>query len=631
MLLRPLVGGLAGALAVVLTMAAGEAWAGSPWAPCEPTGYQCSVVDVPLDRTGAIPGTIGLSATRVVATNNPSHTAVVGLAGGPGQAALPVTALFAQALAPALANRDLLVFDQRGTGASGPLSCPRAMKSRVGAGAVSACAAEIGPARGSFTTADSVEDIEALRVAGGYDKLVLAGVSYGTKVALAYAARYPQRVESLVLDSVVLPEGEDVFRRSSLAALPRVLGELCSRAACRGITGSAARDIARLAQHLRRHALRGSAVDGHGRRVPVELTSTGLFQALVAGDLNPQLRAELPGSMRAALTGDSTPILRLLARAAGLGIGDEIPGEAINPVLYIATTCEDSALPWPRASTSRSERLAAARTAARAVPAAAFLPFNRTTGLVSGLVPTCLGWTEASPAPAPLTPLPQVPTLVLDGQADLRTPLEDAQQLAARIPGAQLVALPHTGHSTLTSDLSGCAQAAVVGFFGSGAAPPCQSTTNELPPTPRPPRSLAAVRPQHGVPGGAGQALAALRMTIQDAASEVTGVALAEAATPHRIGGLRAGYGLVRRHTIVMRRMSYVPGVEISGSFHFDGSSQLRIGGRSAPHGRVTVTKGGHVSGRIGGRRVRATLGRAARASVRPARLARAFTRSRLG
>ena len=34
-------------------------------------------------------------------------------------------------------------------------------------------------------------------------------------------------------------------------------------------------------------------------------------------------------------------------------------------------------------------------------------------------------------------PLPNVPTLVLDGEADLRTPVDDAHAVAARIPGAQ--------------------------------------------------------------------------------------------------------------------------------------------------------------------------------------------------
>ena len=45
-----------------------------------------------------------------------ARDAVLALAGGPGQAALPLGEFIAKAIAPALGTRDLLVFDQRGTG-----------------------------------------------------------------------------------------------------------------------------------------------------------------------------------------------------------------------------------------------------------------------------------------------------------------------------------------------------------------------------------------------------------------------------------------------------------------------------------------------------------------------------------
>ena len=118
---RPTLAALAAAVAV-LVLAPG-ADAAIPYAPCDPAGFQCGQLAVPLDRTGAVPGTVTLSVKRVVASSNPTATAVVALAGGPGQAALPVATEFASILGPSLATRDLLVFDQRGTGSSGRLSC----------------------------------------------------------------------------------------------------------------------------------------------------------------------------------------------------------------------------------------------------------------------------------------------------------------------------------------------------------------------------------------------------------------------------------------------------------------------------------------------------------------------------
>ena len=104
------------ATALALAPAANAAIA---YAPCDPAGFQCGQLPVPLDRTGVVPGTLTLNVKRVVAASNPTATAVVALAGGPGQAAIPVASEFASILGPSLATRDLLVYDQRGTGGRG--------------------------------------------------------------------------------------------------------------------------------------------------------------------------------------------------------------------------------------------------------------------------------------------------------------------------------------------------------------------------------------------------------------------------------------------------------------------------------------------------------------------------------
>src|SRR3954453_20659437 len=89
-------------------------------------GFPRRPPSVPLDHSHTVDGSVTLSAERVTAAQNPTHTAIVGLAGGPGQAALPLAPAFAARLGPGLADKDLLLFDQRGTGRSGPLDCPAA-------------------------------------------------------------------------------------------------------------------------------------------------------------------------------------------------------------------------------------------------------------------------------------------------------------------------------------------------------------------------------------------------------------------------------------------------------------------------------------------------------------------------
>ena len=101
---------------------------------------------------------------------------------------------------------------------------------------IKSCAEQIGPERAFYTSLDCVADIEALRKALGYEKLVLWGTSYGTKVAEEYAQEYPQHVEALVLDSVVPPTGPDPLDRTTFEAIPRILRQLCAYRQCAQIT-----------------------------------------------------------------------------------------------------------------------------------------------------------------------------------------------------------------------------------------------------------------------------------------------------------------------------------------------------------------------------------------------------------
>ena len=118
---------LALACAVVLVASASAASAADAaisFTRCAHSTLQCARVPVPLDPTGVTPGTITLTVERKLATQgNTSNTALVALAGGPGQAAVPLAEDLAASLKDGLAHQDLIVFDQRGTGSSNPLKC----------------------------------------------------------------------------------------------------------------------------------------------------------------------------------------------------------------------------------------------------------------------------------------------------------------------------------------------------------------------------------------------------------------------------------------------------------------------------------------------------------------------------
>jgi len=614
------------AFTALLAVVALACWASSSQASsslsfgaCASTqAFTCATLAVPLDRTGALPGTISLSVERKLAGAQPSQDAVLALAGGPGQATLPLGDQISRTVAPALAARDLLLFDQRGTGASDPLSCSAFEElSTLGVAALyERCALGIGPARGDFTTVESVEDIEALRRATGYAKLVLYGTSYGTKVALDYAERYPQHVEALVLDSVVPGEGKEPLQVASFQAIGPVLGELCGAGACAGITANPLGEVARLTARLRGGRLRGSVYDGSGRRHTVSLSEEDLFGVLAAGDLNPALRALLPAAVHSALNRDPDPLLRLALLAAGL-----IPNQpsraaaaaqssgGVNEVLFAATTCEETPFPWQRTA-SPATRLAEAEAALNAKPSGDFYPFDRATALVTSPIPACSRWPDASPPPPAAAPLPDVPTLLLSGDQDLRTPTALARQVVAEIPGAQLLTVPFTGHSVLGSDLSGCATRALAAFFAAGPVQQCGATVNPFAPTPVTPTRLSFVHAPAGLGGRPGQTLVAVLDALVDLNRQVIGATIqAEGELPpgSSFGGLRGGYARLTGSALVLHRFSFVPGVELTGSFPISGgqlhAATIRIGGSQAAAGSIRIgSEFKRAVGTLGGR-----------------------------
>lgn len=610
---------------------------------------RCARLSVPLDPAGARPGRIAIHVERIRARGRRRQGAIFALAGGPGQAAAPFTADFGAELQPLLRSRDLVVMDQRGTGRSGVLRCralERANFLRPDPRAPERCARQIGERRSFYTTRESVADIEAVRRRLRLKRISLYGVSYGTKVALAYAARYPARVEKLLLDSVLAPEGPDPFYRESTAALPRALADLC-RGHCSAISAQPADDLGRLVRRLARRPLRGYVVSREGRRVPAAIDRAGLFQVVLAGDIEPSLRSGLPAAVRSALAGDAQPLLRLALRARRVE-GQPEPPALFSVALYAATTCEEAPLPWPRA-VGPAERLRRARGALAELPEDVFRPFDRGTALGSDVLALCREW-PAGPEPPALAQgaLPPVPALLLAGEQDLRTPLESARAVAERLPRGRLLRVRDTGHSVLGTDFSGCAARAMRNFFANrSVGRRCGGAGEVFRPSPFTSATLSGIAPTGGA-GRRGRTLEAVRLTLGDVVES--------AAAAQRGGGLRAGsYSARARGFDEVEELSdtlseeeidsridaalarvyidlrldgveYVRGVRVSGRLRVGSTDRitgtLHVSGGPASAGVLRVRGSGSrivLSGRLDGRRVsqRGSLDGSASAAAR--------------
>jgi pimeloyl-ACP methyl ester carboxylesterase len=598
---------------VSLATAASSAQAAVRTHPCQDDpSSRCGTLRVPLDRSGTLKGTIPLRFGYSGRLRG--RTPILALSGGPGQAGVSLLTDFADSLRPA-GRRATVVLDQRGTGYSGVLRC-RALEHAdlLKAGKEAGqCARKLGPRRDYYFSDDSVADIDQLRAALGIKRWSVYGVSYGTRVATLYAQRHPDRVDRLILDSVVEPGGPDPLYGPTFAAVPRVLDEVCTHGLCRSVTKDIVADTSKLVARLAKGSLKGVLVDTRGKRHKRTFGRNRLFSTLLTGDFDESLRAELPTAIRSALRGDSAPIIRLAHRASKIEGGGDDP-HFLSAAVYAATVCTEETFPWDW-SADLTTRLAQAKAAVDAIPPERLYPFDRATAFDSDEIALCSRWPGVRrPLLPPPGPLPNVKTLLLEGQDDLRTPVEGAQKLAALLPQSTLLAVPGTGHAVLGADLTRCSDRALRAFFTDKAIQTnCRRRVRIRPDGPIP-VSFKRLKPAAAA-GNRGRTVSAAVLTVFDVLEQSADSLLSDPFGLIRGGGLRGGRFFETRNSIALRNVVYIPGVRVSGAVGEGGGARLTIAGGKASRGHIRI-RDGRVSGVLGGRRVNGRI----RSLAEPAR-----------
>ena len=412
--------------------------------PCpKATGYTCATLDVPLDRAHPARGTLHLKVGMGDNVHAP-HGVLLVLSGGPGQPGLPILQGYvSRALSAERSQYRIVVFDQRGTGA-GALDC-RALQHQMGssdltppsAAAVRGCAKKLGSRRQFFGTDDVVADMEALRNALGVDKWSLDGISYGTYVGERYGLAHPTHVSKLVLDSVVPQVGEIDLGVAEFAAVKRVLRSVCGT-----------RCVADLAAVVRRDHLGPQLLDA--------LT----FDSIA----DPTYRTfwNVPAALAAARRGNRARLNAFLS-AASLYQRDT-PAAALDQGLHASALCADWRYPWGTSAAPLAGRTAKLRAAVARIPAAKLYPFDARTASGNGFIRQCLPWAPTAPTPLPHGKL-RVPTLLVNGDHDLSTPLAWARKELALTTHGKLVVVPGAGHSVQSRAVSNVGRQAVAQFL----------------------------------------------------------------------------------------------------------------------------------------------------------------------
>jgi pimeloyl-ACP methyl ester carboxylesterase len=171
----------------------------------EGKSFYCADVSVPENRRNKD------SAKKIkihvaVIKGKEGGTPTVELVGGPGGSADGmVGAIVAgqkgimKAYGPILAEGDLVLFDQRGTGRSVPrLSCADEDSKK--------CLAALEKQDidvAAYDTIENADDVHDVKVALGVPKINLHGISYGTRLGIEILKRHPDDVRSAILDGVM--------------------------------------------------------------------------------------------------------------------------------------------------------------------------------------------------------------------------------------------------------------------------------------------------------------------------------------------------------------------------------------------------------------------------------------------
>lgn len=443
----------------------------------QPFGAQCGWLELPGDHARPTEGPrVRVFHARVAArTPTPGAAPVLFLNGGPGLAGSQALAQGAMLFAGLNARHDVVFVDQRGTGHSTPsLACPFLPAADVLHGGirpeqVRACLqplAQAGYRTAWFDTAQSAQDLVALRGALGIAKWNVLGSSYGTILAQELLRRDGAGVQALVLDSPSIA-GASMADTANVvgvaAAWERIFLDCAAAPACAAAAPAARDRFVSVAAGLRRQPLPAQWTDVTGKRHPGTLTPATLQTVM----------NQLAGSGRAA--GIALAAYQYLyAVQAG---AQQLNPAAIDALFMPPGTAQSTATTALGLNLSITCRevmprldLAALRQAARS-----FRPYVAADALMATYAAACPVWDAGRAEPSLYQPpATAVPTLLLTGSYDMPAPSYLAETVAARIPGARLLRFDGVGHGVFGTEA--CARQVVGDFFAAGRtdiATPC--------------------------------------------------------------------------------------------------------------------------------------------------------------
>ena len=409
-----------------------------------PASARCTTVPVPENRGAPRARQLPLSVVLLPATRGDARVPIVVIPGGPGGDIVAQWRAWTQLLAGVRGRHPLLFVDPRGTGASGALHCvlaaePRRAVSHVRdflpLAQVRACRRELEQRAdlAQYTTEAIAHDLDAVRAALGFERLILFGTSGGTRQALMYLKRYPHRVEAMILSGMVplsfrMPMHYAPDAQAAFDSLARSCG---ADAACAGAFPRLREDFDTALSRLERDPVKVEVRLPDGR-ADTAVVTRGIFAERIRTVMyNAEAATQLPYVITRAARDDWLPFVQVM-----------IPGlnpprrEVVAMGHFLSVTCAEDVPRIPLDS-------------ARIVAARSFLGMYR----VEQQKAACEEWPTAELPADHFEPVrSRVPVLFISGAVDPVTPPRWADTAARHLPNSVHAVMAHAGHGPLFND-----------------------------------------------------------------------------------------------------------------------------------------------------------------------------------
>lgn len=374
--------------------------------------------------------------------------------GGPGGGAATLAAQRIPMFRRFQTDRDIVLVDQRGTGASNPLDCTTDDEDddlesidEYPVDRFRDCLEKLDADPRFYTTATAMDDIEEVRRFLGYGAIDLWGGSYGTRAALVFLERHEPSVRSVVLDGVAPPDMRMplYMARDGQRALDRLIDD-CERDAA---------GCGRAYPHLRQTvddlwtklAAKPRVTIAHPRTgKPLTLpVSQRLVAMIVMQSLySPEVASLLPQLLTDAAAGNVQGLLTL-------AFSSELPKGAMSDGMFLSVVCSED---MPRITADDITRESRGRFLGDAMFETRMKP--------------CDFWPTAPVSNDYYAPVTSTkPALILSGENDPVTPPAWGEQVARSLSNSRHVVVPGAGHIAL---MRGCVRDLVAAFLDAGSA-----------------------------------------------------------------------------------------------------------------------------------------------------------------